>query len=202
MRKFLLAASAALVALAWRPASAEEISSAYTDITAGPDCVTFDQAAPDEGDFANLVCPGYRGYPVVMFTADLRESVFYGFPPADLDQIPWQSFGHFNSTGGRIEWRIAAVDGVPFATIHRWYVQDDADQSKQVEVLVVAKVGQPGKAEGCVVGLVLASGKPNANEMARRLADEQVRDFACGADERVTVGDPMPEFLSVDKTAN
>lgn len=201
MRKLVLAM---VLVVPWHMAAAEEISSAYTEVRSEQDCVNYEKAGADDGDFANFACLGYRGYPVLMFTGDLRVSMFYGFPPADLDGVPWQSFGTFNSTGGKIEWRISDHDGlsVPFATIHRWYVQDDAGEAKQIEVLVVAKVGQPGKADGCAVGLVLATGKPNANELARKIADEQARDFACGADERVLIGEPIPEFVSVAKTAN
>ena len=67
-------------------------------------------------------------------------------------------------------------------------------RDKQTEVLVVEKVGQIGEQDGCAVGLVLASGNPQANETARKIADEQARGFACGADERVVVGEPMPQF--------
>jgi hypothetical protein len=48
--------------------------------------------------------------------------------------------------------------------------------------------------DGCAVGLVLATGNPEANEAARELADERARNFTCGVDKRVTVGDPMPDF--------
>jgi hypothetical protein len=53
-------------------------------------------------------------------------------------------------------------------------------------VLLVAKVGQPDARQGCTVGLVLATGNPQANEQARRIADDQARSFECGTDERVT----------------
>ena len=98
--------------------------------------------------------------------------------------------------GPKIEWRVAK-DGdrtIPFATIHRWSVSDPEDAEKQVEVLVVEKVGQIGEQDGCAVGLVLATGNPKANETARKIADEQARGFACGGDERVLVGEPMPTF--------
>ena len=83
---------------------------------------------------------------------------------------------------------------MPYATIHRWFVSQADDPAKHTEVLVVAKVGQLAERDGCAVGLVLATGNPGANEMARKIADEQARDFACGADERVIVGEAMPEF--------
>jgi hypothetical protein len=178
-------------------AAAGEISSAYTDIDAEKDCTTFASAAEGEGDWANLVCSGYRGYPVLIYSGDLRESVFYGFPPGGDLAPAWESFSAFNSTGARIEWRIDTDNGrsVPFAAIHRWFVSADPENpDKQIEVLVVEKVGQMHERDGCAVGLVLATGNPEANEAARELADERARNFTCGADKRVTVGDPMPDF--------
>ena len=178
-------------------AAAGEISSAYTDIDAEKDCTTFASAAEGEGDWANLVCSGYRGYPVFIYSADLRESVFYGFPPGGDLAPAWESFSAFNSTGARIEWRIDTDKGrsVPFAAIHRWFVSADPENpDKQIEVLVVEKVGQMHERDGCAVGLVLATGNPEANEAARKLADERARNFSCGADKRVVVGDPMPDF--------
>ncbi|MBT1157870.1 hypothetical protein J1C56_19935 [Aminobacter anthyllidis] len=202
MRKHVLALA---LAMPLHQAAAEEISSVYVETKTETDCVIFDKAGTDDGDYANMVCPGYRGYPVLVFSADLRESVFYGFPPADFVDIPWQSFETFNRSAGKAEWRISSHDGkvIPFATIRRWYVQADVEgKDKEIEVLVVTKVGQPGKADGCVVALVMATGEPKANELARKIADEQVRDFACGSDERVVVGEPMPVFYSEGKTKN
>jgi hypothetical protein len=182
-----------VTALAAQAASAEEISSAYTDLNVEKDCTTF--AINEEGgEFANLACNGYGGYPVLIYSADLRESIFYGFPK--VGDTVWESFAAFNSAGSKIEWRVAK-DGnrtIPFATIHRWRVSDPEDPEKQVEVLVVEKVGQIGEQDGCAVGLVLATGNPQANETARKIADEQARGFACGGDERVIVGEPMPTF--------
>lgn len=202
MRKLLMALA---VAMPWHQAAAEEISSAYVETNVETDCVVFEQADAEDGGFVHRVCPGYRGYPVLVFESDLRENIFYGFPPTDFADIAWQSFETFNGALAKTEWRISTHEGAstPFATIRRWHVQADVEgKEKDVEVLVVSKVGQPGKAEGCVVALVLASGKPQANDLARKIADEQARDFACGADERVLVGEPMPVFNSVDKTEN
>jgi hypothetical protein len=41
---------------------------------------------------------------------------------------------------------------------------------------------------------VLATGNPDANDMARRIADGKAPNFICGSDERLTVGTPMPDF--------
>ncbi len=176
-----------------------EISSVYTELDADEDCTVFAAAGEGEGDWANLVCTGYSGYPVIIYSADLRESLFYGFPPAGDLAPAWESFAAFNSAGPKIEWRVE-MDGdraLPFAAIHRWFVSNDPDSpEKKTEVLVVAKVGQLAERDGCAVGLVVATGNPKANETARKIADEQARNFACGADERVLVsGDaPLPEF--------
>lgn len=185
---------AGLLLLGLAPAAnADEIVSVYTDIDVQKNCTTFDINV-EGGEFANFACNGYGGYPVLIYSADLRESLYYGFPRTD--EHVWESFAAFNSAGPKIEWRVSR-DGdrtIPFATIHRRFVSDPEDPDKKTEVLVVAKVGLVKERDGCTVGLVLASGNPQANETARRIADEQVRDFACGADERVMVGENLPSF--------
>lgn len=171
-------------------AKAASIESVYTDI-AEASCITVDKAGADDGDWSTSVCAGFMGYPVVIDYSDARDSVFYGFSPFPGKQ--WESFDGFNSAGKKIEWRLLK-DGektIPFATISRWSVADPEDSEQNIEVLVVAKVGQINKREGCVVGLVRASGNPDANELARKIADEQVDQFSCG-DEKSIVGEPMP----------
>ena len=176
-------------------ARAAEIASVYTELNLQRDCTTF-ASSTEEGGYANLACNGYGGYPVLIYSGDLRESIYYGFPKGGDLAPAWESFGGFNSAGPKIEWRVSK-DGdrtIPFATIHRWTVSDPEDADKTVEVLVVEKVGQLGEQDGCAVGLVLATGNPKANETARKIADEQARNFACGGDERVLVGEPLPSF--------
>jgi hypothetical protein len=193
MRKFL----AVLAATGFGSAThAGEISSAYTDLVAEKDCVTYAAAEEGHGDWADMTCAGYRGYPLLLSHGDARETVFYGFPPAG--GRPWESFSAFNSAGPKIEWRLETNGdrSVPFAAIHRWSVSNPEDPDKQIEVLVVSKVAQIAERDGCVVGLVVATGNSKANDTARKIADEQARTFACGADERVQVsGDiALPEF--------
>jgi hypothetical protein len=190
----------ALVALIL-PAAAAEMKSEYTDIEIDKTC-SIASINEEGGEFASYVCPGWRGYPVIIDTGDLRESVFYGFPPAG--GRVWESFAAFNSTGPKVEWRIE-VDGdrqVPVAVIHRWFVSADAENPEtKIEVLAIEKVGQLGIAHGCTVGLVVATGNPKANETARKIADEQARDFACGADERVIVSGDI-ELPTFDRQEN
>lgn len=174
-------------------AGAADTSSVYTDLDPARNCTTVD-IVEEEGNGAILACGGFRGFPVVIYAGDLRESIFYGFPPEG--DPAWESFGAFNAAGANIEWRVR-TDGesvVPFATIHRWTVSDPEDPAGEIEVLVVEKVGQLDDRQGCAVGLVVASGNPKANELARRIADEAAEAFSCGADERILVGQPMPSF--------
>ncbi len=197
----LLPLLAALV-LAATPAAAETILSAYTDLDAERDCTVI-ELDEEGGGSANLVCNGYKGYPVLIFAGDLRESLFYGYPPEGDLPPAWESFGSFNSTGPKIEWRIAR-DGdveIPFATIHRWFVSSVDDPEKNIEVLAIAKIGQVSAREGCTVGLVVATGNAKANETARKIADENARDFACGVDQRIEIAGkvPLPDFYRQER---
>lgn len=194
MNRFFAAACLVFAALA--PARAELVSE-YTDLVAERDCALVGRAADGEGDWANFVCPGYKGYPVVLSYADARESVFYGFPPEGEAGFVWESFEGFNSSGPTIEWRIDRQEGgeIPFATIHRWTVSHPDDPDAQIEVLVVEKVGLLPERQSCAVGYVVASGNPQANEQSRNLADEQARDFACGDQPSVLAGEiALPAF--------
>ncbi|TGQ50113.1 hypothetical protein EN836_30585 [Mesorhizobium sp. M1C.F.Ca.ET.193.01.1.1] len=179
-------------------AHAGDISSAYTDLDWKKDCVTYAQAEEGDGDWASLACSGYRGYPVLVGYDDARESVYYGFPSDDMTAV-WESFSAFNSSGAKVEWRIETKGDVaiPFAAIHRRSVSNPENENKPTEVLVVAKVAQPEKHEGCTIGLVLATGNAQANDQARKLADEKAKGFACGKDKREVIGE-VPEFGRVD----
>ena len=181
-------------------AMAADISSAYSKIEPDRNCTTVAAAAPDEGgDWADMVCDGYRGYPVFLHYGDARESLFYGFPPTG-DPV-WESFDAFNSTGPTVEWRIQTEGDlkIPFATIHRWFVSDPESSGDSLEVLVVEKVGQPSKRDGCAVGYVVATGNPEANAKARYIADNLVPDFVCDADQpTIDQGTiPVPSFNRV-----
>ncbi|RUU92720.1 MAG: hypothetical protein E5Y30_29965 [Mesorhizobium sp.] len=182
-----------------RAAQADGISSAYTDLDSKKDCVTYAQAEEGDGDWAELACSGYRGYPVLIAYDDARESLFYGFPPGGDMTTVWESFSGFNSSGAKIEWRIETTGdkAVPYAAIHRRSISNPEDEKKPTEVLLVAKVGQMGARDGCTVGLVLATGNPTANDQARKLADDKARTFACGKDRRTVIGN-VPAFGRVD----
>ncbi|MDA4846750.1 hypothetical protein [Hoeflea poritis] len=180
--------------LASGPAQAQ-IESAYTKLDLEGSCTVLDQPAEDEGgEWIDLLCAGYKGFPVFFSEGDLRQSVHYGFPPPG--GTVWESFGSFNSVSDTIEWRL--LDGRPFATIHRWTIDPDG-----VQVLVVEKVGQPGIGEGCVAAYVLASGNPDANVQARAAADRLFSGFDCASDTPVRIEGsvPLPPTM-IDRSGN
>jgi hypothetical protein len=85
---------------------------------------------------------------------------------------------------GTIEWRLERRrDGRmhPFATILRWNVRIDEDDGghPRGRFLVVTRLGSGGV---CRVGTVDATNDPNANDIARRMADAHARAFRCGID--------------------
>lgn len=182
MRRLSGVVVSAAMACLCASANADVISSEYTKLDIERDCTAFSAAVEGDGDWANLTCNGFRGYPVLIYYSDLRESLHYGFPPSGDLAPRWESFGGFNSTGETIEWRLEETEHgrKPFATIHRWTVSDTASDG-EIQVLVVEKVAQPG-GDGCVVGYVVASGNGEANQQARDIADQEARLFACGAD--------------------
>jgi len=168
-------------------AQAAGMTSAYTDLDLEKSCKTLAKAEEGEGSWVSLDCPGYGSYRVRVMEDDLRQSVSYG---PELDQPAWESFGAFNHAGPKIEWRLSGT--TPFAAIHRWFVSG-GDGKPDTEVLVVEKVGQPSAAGGCAVALVRASGVPEANELARKAADDEARAFTCGKDQPRRIG-KVPDF--------
>ena len=85
--------------------------------------------------------------------------------------------------GHRIEWRLArgpGRQGLPFATIMRWTTAVVADDPKvdggvhRGEVLVVTRLGPGGV---CHVGYVDGRQNPNANALARAIADRACARF-------------------------
>ena len=121
---------------------------------------------------------------------DLREVVSVGRnrQAAANEPAAERWFGPFNSTEHTVEWRMA--DGKPFAIIQRWHIADVTDPDKQGRpntkaMLVVTRL-PPGPV--CHVAYVDAVANPNANELARKAADEFARDFKCGKDEVRVIG--------------
>jgi hypothetical protein len=199
-RFFSIAAAAVVMVASCGAASTAEVSSAYSKLDFDNNCIALSTYEAG-GTFS---CGGYKGYSVIVSHGDLRESVFFGhvgdwFSGADGSQA-FVSFGPFNGIGDTIEWRLDK-EGVPFATILRWTVSANGgdDTLPQHSVLVVSRVGQPGQAIGCPVGYVEAKLTPNANDVARKVADDLAADFDCGVTEpqwHGSTNDTLPGLMS------
>ena len=184
----------ALIALALVsvPAIGQTIESQYT---------TFDakkckhQKGKEVEDYGSWLCSGYQNLRVLLSAGDQRMHVTYGNWKRD-DIALSQTFPGFNNVyEGTVEWRIEKQpDGKarPFATILRWNIVTAADSEKATgpikstgRVLVVTRLGPGGV---CHVGYVDAKANPDANELARKIADETARTFRCGKQKPIVLG--------------
>jgi len=193
-RCLFIASLAALAAAA--PAWANE--STYTDRDLDA-CKTLSQE--EEGASVTLQCDGYRDFAVYFKEGDLRQSQSYGpISKAWLDGA-FESFGPFNHSNAKIEWRLDGK-GVPVATIVRWFVSDPQTTSdtdaRYGQVLVVSTVATAENPTSCVLGYVDALENKDANALAREIADTKASGFTCGKDEPQwqgkrgsLAGDPM-----------
>jgi hypothetical protein len=170
-------------------AQAQIPGSTYTS-TAPKDCRVF-EAGTGVDDSTTRLCPGRAGLVVLVSEDDLRETVSVGRTrnAAATEPAAQLWFGPFSSTTTTLEWR-AAGKGQPFAIIQRWHIADGADQDKAGRpiakpMLVVTRL-PPGPV--CHVAYVDVQANPNANELARKVADQTARDFKCGKDEVRVVG--------------
>ena len=186
-----LAVAALLVAASGpiSPANAQTIGSSYTS-TAPKDCRMTGKPSELDGS-TTRVCPGKSGLVVLIAEDDLRETVSVGRNRVQAAREPaaqiW--FGPFNSTSHTVEWR--ALNGKPFAIIQRWHIADNSDVEKTGRpiakpMLAVTRL-PPG--EVCHVAYIDAQANPNANELARKAADDLARDFKCGKDEVKVIGE-------------
>ena len=153
-------------------AGAAELRSEYTDLN-------FDQCTTISSDEVGgtSVCPGLRGYPVIVGEGDLRQSVSYGVQ-AMAEKAMNQGFSHFNHTGAKIEWLVDASDKdnlQPVATVLRWFIAgEDGNDKYQVLVVTQVKLGAT-----CWIGVVDAQAVKDANAVARKLAEDKAGSFDC-----------------------
>ena len=147
------------------------LKSEYTDMNANQ-CTTLDS---DEMGMVS-VCPGLRGYPMMVAEGDLRMFVSFGLNPG-AEKAAEQTLPPFNRLGARMEWLLDAEDftAPPVATILRWYTQrEQADPEGQVLVVTQLKAGAT-----CHIAYVDALANKNANELARQAAEELAGNFDC-----------------------
>ena len=165
------------------PALSQTIESAYTKFDSKK-CKH--KKGVEEEDYGSWTCPGYNGLNVLLSAGDQRMHVSYG--PWKDSLAAGETLSGFNDAyEGTVEWRIEKANGKvrPFATILRWNVVTAEDSEKangptkaSGRTLVVTRLGPDGT---CHVGYVDGRRK-DANERARKLADERARSFRCGTD--------------------
>jgi hypothetical protein len=190
---------AALAVLGGVPAFAEAIEYVYTPLDLDK-CRNTPGQVPGDGDW---VCVGYGGIAVHVSASDERTFISYGAKAAD-EVAALETLRSFNYEGKIVEWRIARTAGgqaQPFATIMRWTTavqtgNDSAGPKKAIErgqVLVVTRLGPGGV---CHVGYADGRANPNANDLARVIADTRARGFTCGTDVPEISGKTGPGFSS------
>ena len=176
-----VAVAALLVAVTSGPVAAQP-RSAYTDL--GQTACRLLEKAPDGegGDWARFECAGFGPYRVLLDYDDLRESLRIETPTGGYRLA--HGIASFNRLGPKLEWRYeAGARDRPYAVIFRVYAQRGSNDPER-SFLFVARTRL---ANGCIVARVAGSAKPNANVIARRLADTRARRFNCGLDARIDV---------------
>lgn len=168
--------------------SAANAQSGVTDSAYTPlefqDCQVLEKF--EEQGSVSWMCEGYQGIPVYVAEGDLRFYVAAGSRP-ERRTAAGQTMPNFNIIHTTMEWRLERRGGQwrPFATILRYFLAPLDDTGIQTQTLVIAKLG---RRDSCHVAYVNASGVPNANQTARRVADERARGFDCGSDQPVWIG--------------
>lgn len=175
------------------PLAAQANDSVYTDLDTDH-CKKL--SADDEPGGIVLMCKGYTNHPVYYKEGDLRQAILYGRVNAAYIDGTYETFGPFNYTGRKIEWRLDNA-GKPFAAIQRWYISNSGPMepgpapTDTGQVLVISKVaGKDGT--GCVVGYVDALSNDEPNLLARQIADRQAEIFTCDEDKAAFHGTRGP----------
>ncbi len=155
-------------------ALAGEITSIYSDFDLKK-CKAL-ELYTDEGEGGVWECEGIQGFDVLYLEGDLRGFVAFG-SEARSQCTSAQTFGAFNSPGPKIEWRME--NGKPIATIFRWFTDNGSgEEDAKQNWLVVTKLN--GK-DACRTALIDTK-YPNANSVARAMADQNSRGFDCEKD--------------------
>jgi hypothetical protein len=137
-------------------------------------------------DFGSTwACPGLKGLPVMLRESQRSFRVSYGLT-STTETAAEQTLPVENRLGEEIEWRVSNAEGSykPFATILKFFTKAKAEGAAEGEVLVVTKLS-PGAT--CHVAYIDALANPDAEQLARKAADETAGDFDC-ADEPEIIG--------------
>lgn len=165
--------------------AAERFSSAYTT-TQPKDCRKVGHVVTGGDEIASdVACKGFGGLVVLRQMDDDRETISVGRSAraAGAEPASSQGFAPFNSTGDTVEWRLDS-SRKPFAIIQRWRITDNENlgadgRPHSAPLLVVTRLA-PGPV--CHVAYVDVAANPDANEVARRAADDWAAGFDCRKD--------------------
>ena len=149
---------------------AQSNRSVYTTLEA-KQCRTLRSNSSEAGDYLGK-CPGVAGYTLLVSEGDLRQNIEIVTPRGAKHSLDlWEVVsGGFSSLGPKAEWRMAKQKGKlsPVALIVRYNASENAaDSTKTNSYLAVAKITADAV---CVTDKISPSA--NANELARRAADE------------------------------
>ena len=183
-----------LLLLGASTANAEGNSSAYTRFELEK-CRVIEPG--DEYVYAgSWACNGFGGIDIIQSSADDRSYAAFG--KEGMTHCAFRkTFSPFNTALSPIEWRLK--DGKPIAAIERWNVGSEMDLDAKSWLVVTAI----RDTDSCHVHYVAGS-YPNANEQARRAADDLAEDFDCENDVPTvdsTVGPPPIDFRSCRELA-
>ncbi len=154
-------------------AAADEISSSYSRFDLEKGCKQIEPG--DEYVYAGTWrCPGHKGIDIVIASSDDRDYVGFGKDGGETCAFK-KTFNAFNTALSPVEWRLR--NGKVFAAIERWRVVID-ENGNTATWLVVSKVDG---AEACAV-IYVAGSYPDANAVARIMADGEAGDFNCETD--------------------
>jgi hypothetical protein len=149
----------------------------------------------EEEDYGAWRCTGYGGTAVYVTAGDQRSYISFG-RNARKERAARQTLAAFNGTGDKIEWRgpMGANGKIkPYAAIVRFSVTvTKYDKTVEGEMIVVFRLPPGGS---CQIGFVDAKANPDAEALARKIADENARGFKCSDEAQpVTLGEKGAAF--------
>ena len=119
----------------------------------------------NEGSYALTECPPFEGYKLITENSDGKTTVTLGFGSQKNALNSGYAFSEF---GNMVEWRAKTIGKKrePLALIFRMFYSNPAGE------LSVVRLAQ---GRSCVIGQIDAKKVKNANEAARRLADDEAK---------------------------
>ena len=172
-----------------------QVEYAYTPLDLDK-CKHTPPKAEDVEYYGEWRCAGFGGVGVHVSAGDQRTYVSFGGRGGKMNwrrsRRSRRSTARARPSNGGSRRSPAARSGRS-PTIMRWgtTVTTDTDTPSKGQVLVVTRLGPGGV---CHVGYVDGRANPDANELARKIADEHARKFRCGKDRTVTLGKTGPGF--------